>query len=208
MATSVKSLSTLLAQTTLDDHDEFLKAANAAIKKSKADLEAYHVKAVALVKLERYDDAVKVFEEVPQLQEKARFEYAYALYRSGNAGKAVGVVQGYEIGRGLSHVLAQAAYRSENFEQAADVYKQLLQARVEDEEYDIRINAGAVDAQLEWSGDGHLAVRKKPQREDLEAFETAYNAACGSISRGEYVQGEVCLKRAKGTLYRFAMRLG
>lgn len=28
-------------------------------------------------------------------------------------------------------------------------------------------------------------------------FETAFNAACGSIARGEYAQGQVCLKRAK-----------
>jgi signal recognition particle subunit SRP72 len=72
---------------------------------------------------------------------------------------------------------------------------------VQDEEYDIRINAGAVDAQLEWSGQGHLAQKKKPTREDLEVFETAFNAACGSVSRGELAQGEICLKRAKGMLF-------
>lgn len=50
---------------------------------------------------------------------------------------------------------------------------------------------------MEWTGQGELAQKKKPTREDLEVFETAFNAACGSISRGEYAQGEVCLKRAK-----------
>ena len=44
--------------------------------------------------------------------------------------------------------------------------------------------------------------KKKPGREDLEAFETAYNAACGSIARGELGQGEVLLKRAKGRCLR------
>jgi signal recognition particle subunit SRP72 len=73
----------------------------------------------------------------------------------------------------------------------------LAEQKVSDEEYDIRINSGAVDAQLEWSGQGELAQKKKPSREDLEVFETAYNAACGSIARGELAQGEVCLKRAK-----------
>jgi signal recognition particle subunit SRP72 len=89
------------------------------------------------------------------------------------------------------------AYRSENFAQAAKVYKELASQPVEDEEYDIRINSGAVDAQLEWTGQGELAQKKKPTREDLEVFETAFNAACGSIARGELAQGEVCLKRAK-----------
>ena len=90
------------------------------------------------------------------------------------------------------------AYRSEKFAQAATIYQELSRQTIQDEEYDIRINSSAVDAQLEWSGQGHLAQKKKPTREDLEAFETAYNAACGSVSRGELAQGDVCLKRAKG----------
>ncbi|KAI8942061.1 hypothetical protein NX059_000160 [Plenodomus lindquistii] len=199
MAASNKSLASLLAQASLDDHDEVLKAANAAIKKSKGDEEAQHVKAVALLHLDRYEDALKVFEDVKGLQEKARFEYAYALYKTGNAAKAVDVAEaaGADSGRGMKHMLAQAAYRSENFAQAAKVYRELATQPVQDEEYDIRINSGAVDAQLEWTGQGELAQKKQPTREDLEVFETAFNAACGSIARGEFGQGQVCLKRAK-----------
>ncbi|KAF1847410.1 uncharacterized protein K460DRAFT_306547 [Cucurbitaria berberidis CBS 394.84] len=198
MASSTKSLSALLAQTSLDDHDEILKAANATIKKSKADLHTQHVKAVALLHLDRYEDALKVFEDVKGLQEKAQFEYAYALYKTGNAAKAVEAAEaGQNADRGTKHMLAQAAYRSEDFAQAAKVYKELANQPVENEEYDIRINSGAVDAQLEWTGQGELAQKKKPTREDLEVFETAFNAACGSIARGELGQGEVCLRRAK-----------
>lgn len=63
----------------------------------------------------------------------------------------------------------------------------------------MRINGSAVDAQLEWKGQNDLVQTKKPKREDMEAFETAYNAACGSIARGELGQGEFLLRRAKGT---------
>ncbi|KAF2864712.1 signal recognition particle protein-like protein [Massariosphaeria phaeospora] len=200
MAASAQSLASLLANASLDDPDQVLKAANAAIKKSKADLEAHHVKIVALLHLDRFDDAVKVFGDVPSLHDKARFEYAYALYKSGDAAKAVAVasVAGVQTSRGMKHVLAQAAYRSEDFPQAATVYRELGRQLEQDNEYDLRINSGAVDAQLEWSGQGELAQKKKPGREDLEAFETAFNAACGSISRGELAQAHVCLKRAKG----------
>ena len=38
----------------------------------------------------------------------------------------------------------------------------------------------------------------RPTRDDLEAFETVYNAACLGIARGEFGQAEVLLKRAKG----------
>jgi signal recognition particle subunit SRP72 len=110
MAASTKSLSALLAQASLDDHDEVLKAANAAVKKSKSDLEAQHVKAIALLHLDRYEDALEVFEHAPGLQEKASFEYAYALYKTGNAAKAVGIAEagGPSAGRGMKHMLAQA----------------------------------------------------------------------------------------------------
>jgi signal recognition particle subunit SRP72 len=41
-------------------------------------------------------------------------------------------------------------------------------------------------------------TKKKFAREDLEAFDTAYNAACGSIARSELAQAEILLKRATG----------
>jgi signal recognition particle subunit SRP72 len=98
---------------------------------------------------------------------------------------------------GLYMANARQAYRSENFAQAGRIYKELAEQHNENEEYDIRINSGAVDAQLEWTGRGELAQKKQPTREDLEVFETAFNAACGSISRNEFGQAQVCLKRAK-----------
>ena len=80
------------------------------------------------------------------------------------------------------------------------LYRRLAdgQAAIGDEKNDLRINGGATDAQLEWTRQGDLVQKKKLGREDLEAFETAYNAACGSIARGELGQGEVLLKRARG----------
>ncbi|KAJ4345011.1 Signal recognition particle subunit SRP72 [Ascochyta clinopodiicola] len=195
-----KSLSALLAQASIEDHDETLRAANAEIKKNKNNVDAQHAKAVALLHLDDFEGALKVFEDVKELQQKAQFEYAYTLYKTGDAAKAVQVAQSSGSNasdRKTQHILAQAAYRSENFAQAAKVYKELANHHVEHEAFDININSGAVDAQLEWTGQGELAQKKKPTREDLEAFETAFNAACGSISRGELAQGEVCLKRAK-----------
>lgn len=104
------------------------------------------------------------------------------------------------IVNGFADVVAQS-YRLEDFASAALIYRELAgdQAVVENEENDLRINGRATDAQLEWQRQGYLAQERKPRREDLEAFETAYNAACGSIARGELSQGEVLLKRANGT---------
>jgi signal recognition particle subunit SRP72 len=65
------------------------------------------------------------------------------------------------------------------------------------EENDLRINRAAVDAQLEWSGKGYLVRKKRHTKDDLEAFERSFNAACASIARGELQQAEVLLNRAR-----------
>ena len=193
---SVPALASLLKQTSIEDHEAVLQAADSTLKQSKGDIEAQHVKVVALLQLDRYEDAVKAVEHGgAKLKEKARLEYAYALYKSGRPKEAAEIAQDGSD-RGLQHVEAQAAYRTEDFTRAAELYKVLAQSLEGDAEADLRINGGAVDAQLEWSGHGELAHRKKAQREDLDAFETAYNAACGSIARGELKQGEMLLKRA------------
>lgn len=83
------------------------------------------------------------------------------------------------------------------------IYKELFgdTASLGHEENDLRINARATDAQLQWKGRTSAVQNKRPNREDLEAFETAYNVACGSISRGELTQGDLLLKRAAGMLF-------
>ncbi|KAK5730914.1 Signal recognition particle subunit SRP72 [Elasticomyces elasticus] len=197
MSSTVPALISLLKQSHIDDHEEVLKAANSAIKHSKNDLDAHHAKVVALLKLDRFDDATHAFEAGGEkLKEKARLEYAYTLYKTGKPSEAAEVARQGEQ-RGYKHVAAQASYRTEDFRRAAELYKDLAAQPEDDAEADLRINTGAVDAQLEWTDRGELVQKKKPGREDLEAFETAYNAACGSIARGELGQGEVLLKRAR-----------
>ncbi|KAK3696918.1 Signal recognition particle subunit SRP72 [Vermiconidia calcicola] len=193
MSSSVPSLANLLKQTDIEDHEEVLEAADATLKQSKGDLDTQHVRVIALLKLDRYEDAVKALESGgAKLKDRARLEHSYALYKAEAAEIAR---EGSE--RGFQHVEAQARYRTEDFRKAAELYQQLASRPEDDAEADLRINTGAVDAQLEWSGLGELVRKKKPGREDLEAFETAYNAACGCIARGELGQGEVLLKRAR-----------
>jgi signal recognition particle subunit SRP72 len=71
-------------------------------------------------------------------------------------------------------------------------------ALVANEGNDLRINSWAADAQLQWKGYPEAVRHTRATRDDLEAFETVYNAACLSIAKGEFAQGELLLKRAKG----------
>lgn len=118
MATSAKILSALLQRTSINDHEEVLKACNASLKQSKGDLELQHIKVVALLKLDRYHDALRVLEEGgDRLKQRVSVERAYALYKVGDFEEAKGIAKGISDERGARHVEAQAVgfpFRKEN----------------------------------------------------------------------------------------------
>ncbi|KAH0348463.1 signal recognition particle protein, partial [Aureobasidium melanogenum] len=196
------TLASLLGQASITDHDQVLSACETTLAKSKNDLQALQVKIVALLNLDRFQDAIATVEAGgEEIKQKARLEYAYALYKNGQPAKAAEVARqdSNESDRGLRHVEAQASYRHQDFERAAELYRKLSTQRgsVDNEDMDLRINTGATYAQLEWAGRASADAPQKPSREDMEAFETAYNAACQSIARDELGQAEVLLRRAK-----------
>ncbi|PBP17865.1 signal recognition particle protein [Diplocarpon rosae] len=201
MANPTATLTSLLRGSTIEDHEEVLNAANAVLKSSKNNLDALHTRVVALIKLDRFADALRALDDGgDKLAERCTLEKAYALYKTGQLSEAQKIAHGTKI-RGLKHVAAQVAYRAERFEEAAWIYQELSSqsAAIHGEENDLRINMSAADAQLEWQGNGEKieSSRKKPSRGDLEAFETSYNAACGCIARGDLGPGSVLLKRAR-----------
>lgn len=204
--TAISDLASLLRNTHITSDEDILRAANTTLKASKNDATALHARIVALLKLDRFNDALRVFAESGDaLQEGAGLEYAYALYKTGELQKAEAIARKHGSGdgeraRGARHVLAQTTYRLEKFDDAKQLYAQLSQpsTKSQNEESDLRINGAAVEAQLEWKGLGHLVGKRRPRREDLESFEGAYNEACKSIARGEMGKAEILLKRAKG----------
>lgn len=197
-ATSNASLSSLLSRSSLDDHEQLLAASEAALKSNKTDTQAQRVKIVALLKLDRFQDAVSFLEAADStLRQQAALEYAYALYKAGRLEEAVNAASRSAGERGGQHVEAQARYRLEDYTRTAEIYSALQKSREAGEDFDLRVNQGAIDAQGQWLGFVDAASARRPDRDDLAAFETAYNAACGSIARGELSQAEVLLKRAK-----------
>lgn len=103
------SITSMLRKSSLDDHEEILRACGAALQNSKQDLLVQQIKVVALLKLDRYDEALHVFESIGEsLEDKAPLEYAYSLYKSGQPEKAVTIAAGLKDKRGARHVEAQA----------------------------------------------------------------------------------------------------
>ena len=196
-AAQSQTLSNLLQRATLDDHEEILKAANNALKRSKSDLEAHHARLVALIKLDRYEDALRALEEGGTgLKSRARLEHAYTLYKTNNLTEAETLILKDTSSLSYLHLEAQIAYRAESFLQARQLYEKLA-SQSHAESGDVKINQAAVDAQLIWSGQGNAVKKAKPDRESLEQFDTTFNFACACVARGEYGEAEVYLRMAK-----------
>jgi signal recognition particle subunit SRP72 len=202
------ALASLLQASTIQDHDEVLKLANASIKasKGKSSLDAHHTRIVALLKLDRFEDALRAIADGGDaLEARCTFEKSYALYKSGHLQEARDNLRKAPAAaadsRSFRHLRAQIAYRAESFVEASDLYRGLADEQADRyaDENDIKINLLATNAQLEWAGLGHRIreSERQPARTDLEAFETAYNAACAHIARGELAKASVLLKRAR-----------
>ncbi|KAI1133890.1 hypothetical protein F5Y05DRAFT_406904 [Hypoxylon sp. FL0543] len=206
MANPAAALTSLLRASTIQDHDEILKAANASIKASKRDTNTHRIRVIALLKLDRFDDALRAIAEGgDNLEKECVFEKSYALYKSGRLEAAEKTLEtassSSRSSRAFRHLAAQIAYRAEKFSDAADAYRLLSQEQggLLGEENDLKINRIATSAQLEWNGLGYLLKEqeRQPSRDYLEAFETAYNAACTCIARGDFTRASVFLKRAQ-----------
>lgn len=189
------ALSSLLRGSSIDDHEEVLKAANLAIKAGKNDVLARHTKLVALLKLDRFDDAVRfIAESGSALESKCILEKAYALYKAGELKEATATLKEAGLAeRSLQHIAAQVAYRAERFGEAGQIYEELLDSKAGDEGNDLNINLKAVHAQAEWSG---LSAPAEPLRSMPGSFELCYNLACASIARGELNDATKLLQRA------------
>ncbi|KAF4996476.1 hypothetical protein FGRMN_4473 [Fusarium graminum] len=190
------ALSALLRQSSIQDHDEVLKAANAALKANKNDADSQHTRIIALLKLDRFEDALRAITDAsPTVHSRIYLEHAYALYKTGKLDEATSVLQsaGLENKRGLRHVAAQVAYRAERYDEASNIYSRLLDTDPADEENDISINLRAAFAQSSWLG---YSATNEISIQDSDGFELCYNAACAHIANGSLEAAADLLQRA------------
>lgn len=196
-----QSLASLLQSSSIVDDNEVLQAANTAISANKNDVVAQQTKVVALLKLDRFDDAIRFIAGCgDSLADHCALEKAYALYKAGQIDEAAAIINdtGDNDPR-FKHLAAQVAYRAERFQDAASIYRELL-ANTDDG--DLRINAAAVSAQQEWLGQSSKISGGIP-----DTFELCYNVACFEIAKGNYDEATKLLQRA-ATLCKASEDLG
>ncbi|KAF1812632.1 hypothetical protein P152DRAFT_435944 [Eremomyces bilateralis CBS 781.70] len=195
---SKDSLAALLGAISLEDHEQTVKLAENLLKKSSSDAKVQRARIVALLNLDRYEEAIQAIEKASRsFQQDCSLEYSYALYRCGRLQDAINIA-GDKGSEGSKHLLAQTHYRLEAFENSAALYKELAsQSNLdEDEVNDIVINRGAVNAQLAWKGRDDISLGLD-EGAGLESFEASFNEACACLGRGELARGEALLKKAQ-----------
>ena len=111
------SLESLLKNLSLSedapDHEEILKHANNVLKSSKGNPRALHTKIVALLNLDRHEDALRVFtsSDGKKVLDIAVLEHAYCLYKVGKLQDALDLSQKIPAdnpnARALKHIAAQ-----------------------------------------------------------------------------------------------------
>lgn len=190
------ALSALLRAADIEDHEQVLKAANAAIKADSTDNVAKHTKVVALLKLDRFDDALRMISGSGiKLEATCILEQAYALYKTGKLTEASELLESTGLEkRSLRHVAAQVAYRAEKFHETELIYRRLLDTDAANEESDLKINITAAVAQAQWQGIPSSSPGITP--ESLDTFELCYNFACGELARGNTNLAASLLRRA------------
>lgn len=109
MGTTLQSLSALMQRSSINDHEELIKSCNSILKKFRTDVDAQHIKTIALIKLDRFEDAIRVIEEGGDvLKKRLPLERSYALYKIGRLDEAISIAASLGPQRGAKHVEAQA----------------------------------------------------------------------------------------------------
>ncbi|KAF8770151.1 Signal recognition particle subunit SRP72 like protein [Argiope bruennichi] len=163
------------------EYDKALKVVNKILHEDKEDKKALHCKAVCLIHLSEFEEAVKILEK--QVSD-ANFEKAYCFYRLNR------IQEAYDTLKAISNpsskekeLLAQVLYRLENFVDCFDVYKDLIKNSEDDFEEERETNLAAVVSNL--YNEKGKDFKNAPQLRE-HTYELCYNSACILISQGEY----------------------
>lgn len=195
---SSPTMVSLLHATTINDQ-HIVEVADAALKSSTPEPSALATKVVALLRLDRFADALHALAEAESdADETCRLAKCYALYKTGDSDAAYAVAR-LSPGRGYSHIAAQLAYRDEKFRHASGIYVGLTSSSsvgAAEEESDLVINSLAVTAQRNWQGADVLTGPHITSPTGSESFELLYNMACCTLSQGNFLKALTLLRLA------------
>lgn len=161
-------------------HQEAYSYACQAEKYAPEDPTVQRHKLVALIHLEKFDEAEQL------LQNKGsaglEFEAAYVFYRLGQHDKLHKVLETAQKDVRLTHIAAQAAYKEEDFDRAYELTQELLVNSAD--EMDLLVNESAIVAQQAIHRLGVFPLTMTSAAKSSHDF--LFNRAIAELSQGRY----------------------
>eukprot|EP00667_Euglena_gracilis_P005065 EG_transcript_5098 len=178
-----------------DEYDKRLDACNQILKVSPADADALQIKVVNLIQLSRNEEAEKLI-VAANLQKVLAFEYAYVLYRLNKTGPAREVLatvpETEDTRESLRHLRAQISYKEEDLATAARLYRDIIDAAME-EDPEAMCNLLACSA----AGDEPTAQRAMQLAKEHQHWETCFNVACTLVEAEKWKEADALLKECQ-----------
>lgn len=175
------------------------------------ETKAAQCKAIALIQLTRFDEALK-FIEKSKLGQTLLFEKAYSEYRLNRPEVSLKTIENANLNplpANLKELKAQVLYRLEDFDECFGLYKDIIKNSSDDYEEERTTNLSAVVANMSVSGTVSIAKNYSPtiswivtlnfqdkKLPDLgeHTYELVYNNACALSGAGNFSEAEKRLK--------------
>ncbi|KAL1916119.1 uncharacterized protein VTP21DRAFT_6123 [Calcarisporiella thermophila] len=180
-----------------EEYEKAVKLCDKILKQSPNDADALRCKAVTLIRLEKYDEALGALAHLPSdASEEAIFEKAYCLYRTNRLEEAMELIKKRrDSEKSLQYLEAQVYYRKEDYQGCLRLYEQLLRdAQDEHERSDILTNMEAARAALLLSG-GQLEQESIVNNKQ-STYELLFNSAAVHLSQGDLAGAAKLLEKS------------
>ncbi|KAF9340334.1 hypothetical protein BGZ91_002544 [Linnemannia elongata] len=166
-----------------EEHDKVLIISDKILAVDPKDKDALHCKAITLIRLERYSDALSILNRGLEGKFATRKQVQSA---------------GGQLPWDLRHLEAQMLYRMERYQDCIELYAGMLKdtSKSDDSYNDILTNFNACKAAVLYSGDT-LDERWRAEDVTKTTYELSFNSACARISQGDYTQALALLEEAK-----------
>lgn len=156
------------------------------------DEDALRCKIVALIKDDRFGDAVSAIQSSRSPPEDFHFFKAYCLYKQNKLNEALESLEKHERNDETMLLESQILYRLGKMDACLDIYQKLQKSKID--MLEINSVAALVMAGRSSEVQGWLdSFRVKA----TSSFELAYNTACSLIQRNKYTEAEQLLLSAR-----------
>jgi len=181
-----------------EEFEDVIEAADIILKSTK-DQDALKSKVIALISLNRNEDALKAIQNTRGKDIDLSLEEMYLHYRLGNYEKCENILGKVPVenreNAEFQEMAAQLYYKMGKFDKASDLYKQIDSSESPDEH---RLTANII-ASFIAIGDNNAALKYRTKNtKDVGIWEIGFNVACALIEVEKHEEARNLLEELMG----------